>query len=160
MLFRSHWHDCTHGFAVRGDPSIPAVKEGKEGSFKASVKFFLKYYLSARALCLLCSCQWRRNSYTSGSLDILSRCGVIFPPKANVHKRSTCSPIARGYAHVYGVVGCIVMILSAGWCTPSAPDTSFPCRSFSSRLYSCRFQNYPACRWESSCSGLRYLHKA
>ncbi|OSX64121.1 hypothetical protein POSPLADRAFT_1045241 [Postia placenta MAD-698-R-SB12] len=40
---RTYWEGCTHGFAVRGDLSNPKVKEGKEGSFKATVEFFLKY---------------------------------------------------------------------------------------------------------------------
>ncbi|KAF7797495.1 hypothetical protein EIP86_008694 [Pleurotus ostreatoroseus] len=35
---RTYWDGCTHGFA-----SDPKVKAGKEGSFKASVKFFKKY---------------------------------------------------------------------------------------------------------------------
>ncbi|KII87452.1 hypothetical protein PLICRDRAFT_142740 [Plicaturopsis crispa FD-325 SS-3] len=40
---RKHWEGCTHGFAVRGDLSDPAVKAGKEGAFNASVEWFLKY---------------------------------------------------------------------------------------------------------------------
>ncbi|KAF8581892.1 alpha/beta-hydrolase [Ramaria rubella] len=39
---RQHWLGCTHGFAVRGDVSIPQVKAGKEGAFKATVEWFLK----------------------------------------------------------------------------------------------------------------------
>ncbi|KAJ8585186.1 hypothetical protein M405DRAFT_844670 [Rhizopogon salebrosus TDB-379] len=40
---REYFEGCTHGFAVRGDLSDEKVKAGKEGSFKASVKFFLQY---------------------------------------------------------------------------------------------------------------------
>ncbi|KIK81524.1 hypothetical protein PAXRUDRAFT_832781 [Paxillus rubicundulus Ve08.2h10] len=40
---REYFEGCAHGFAVRGDPTIPAIKAGKEGSFKATVEFFLKY---------------------------------------------------------------------------------------------------------------------
>jgi len=40
---RTYWDGCTHGFAVRGDINDPKVKAGKEGSFKASVEWFLKY---------------------------------------------------------------------------------------------------------------------
>ncbi|KAG1738862.1 Alpha/Beta hydrolase protein [Suillus paluster] len=40
---REYFPGCTHGFAVRGDMSIPEVKAGKEGSFKASVEFFLEH---------------------------------------------------------------------------------------------------------------------
>jgi len=40
---RTYWDGCTHGFAVRGDLSNPKVKAGKEGSFKATVEFFLKH---------------------------------------------------------------------------------------------------------------------
>jgi len=37
------WDGCTHGFAVRGDMNDPKVKAGKEGAFKASVEWFMKY---------------------------------------------------------------------------------------------------------------------
>ena len=37
---RLHWEGCSHGFAVRGDPSDPKVKAGKEGAFKATVELF------------------------------------------------------------------------------------------------------------------------
>ncbi|KAG0698247.1 dienelactone hydrolase [Suillus ampliporus] len=40
---REYFPGCTHGFAVRGDMSLPLVKAGKEGSFKASVEFFLEH---------------------------------------------------------------------------------------------------------------------
>ncbi|KAH9928980.1 alpha/beta-hydrolase, partial [Amylocystis lapponica] len=40
---RRHWAGCTHGFAVRGDMSDPKVKAGKEGSFEATVEFFMKH---------------------------------------------------------------------------------------------------------------------
>lgn len=40
---REYFAGCTHGFAVRGDLSIPAVKAGKEGAFKSSVEWFMKY---------------------------------------------------------------------------------------------------------------------
>ncbi|KAH7101137.1 alpha/beta-hydrolase [Auriculariales sp. MPI-PUGE-AT-0066] len=40
---RTYWPGCTHGFAVRGDLSKPEVKAGKEGAFKATVDWFLKY---------------------------------------------------------------------------------------------------------------------
>ncbi|KAF8836963.1 alpha/beta-hydrolase [Paxillus ammoniavirescens] len=43
-LYRREYFDgCTHGFAVRGDLTIPAVKAGKEGAFKATVEFFMKH---------------------------------------------------------------------------------------------------------------------
>ncbi|KAG1839669.1 dienelactone hydrolase [Suillus subluteus] len=40
---REYFPGCTHGFAVRGDLSDPLVKAGKEGSFLASVEFFLAH---------------------------------------------------------------------------------------------------------------------
>jgi len=40
---RTYWEGCTHGFAVRGDLSDPKVKIGKEGSFKATVTWFLQH---------------------------------------------------------------------------------------------------------------------
>ncbi|KAI5982710.1 dienelactone hydrolase [Pisolithus marmoratus] len=40
---REYFEGCTHGFAVRGDPSKPEAKAGKEGSFKATVLFFKKH---------------------------------------------------------------------------------------------------------------------
>ncbi|KAJ7634474.1 Alpha/Beta hydrolase protein [Roridomyces roridus] len=40
---REYFDGCKHGFAVRGDMSDPIVKAGKEGAFKASVEWFLKY---------------------------------------------------------------------------------------------------------------------
>ncbi|KAH7908202.1 dienelactone hydrolase [Hygrophoropsis aurantiaca] len=40
---REYFDGCTHGFAVRGDLSDPAVKAGKEGSFKKTIEFFLKH---------------------------------------------------------------------------------------------------------------------
>jgi hypothetical protein len=40
---REYFPKCTHGFAVRGDLSIPEVKAGKEGAFKAAVEWFIKY---------------------------------------------------------------------------------------------------------------------
>ncbi|KAF8625027.1 hypothetical protein AX17_006941 [Amanita inopinata Kibby_2008] len=39
---REYFEGCTHGFAVRGDMSVPAVKAGKEGAFKAAVEWFQK----------------------------------------------------------------------------------------------------------------------
>jgi hypothetical protein len=40
---RKYFPGCTHGFAVRGDMSNPLIKAGKEGSFKATVEFFLAH---------------------------------------------------------------------------------------------------------------------
>ncbi|KZT43068.1 alpha/beta-hydrolase [Sistotremastrum suecicum HHB10207 ss-3] len=40
---REYWKGCTHGFAVRGDPSDPVVKAGKEGAFEASVRWFKQH---------------------------------------------------------------------------------------------------------------------
>ncbi|KAJ7780157.1 dienelactone hydrolase endo-1,3,1,4-beta-D-glucanase [Mycena maculata] len=40
---REYFEGCTHGFAVRGDLSDPKVKAGKEGAFKSTVEWFLKY---------------------------------------------------------------------------------------------------------------------
>jgi len=40
---RVHWDGCTHGFAVRGDLSHAPTKAGKEGSFKETVEWFIKY---------------------------------------------------------------------------------------------------------------------
>ncbi|KAH0836456.1 alpha/beta-hydrolase [Lanmaoa asiatica] len=40
---REHFAGCVHGFAVRGDLSIPEVKAGKERAFKVTVEFFLKH---------------------------------------------------------------------------------------------------------------------
>ena len=36
---RDYWPGCRHGFAVRGDPSDPAVKAGKEGAFRNVVEW-------------------------------------------------------------------------------------------------------------------------
>ncbi|KAH8105275.1 alpha/beta-hydrolase [Cristinia sonorae] len=41
---REYWDGCTHGFAVRGNLDDPKVKAGKEGAFKASVEFLIKYF--------------------------------------------------------------------------------------------------------------------
>ncbi|KAF8579948.1 alpha/beta-hydrolase [Ramaria rubella] len=40
---KCYWAGVTHGFAVRGDVSNPTVKAAKEGAFKATVEFFIKY---------------------------------------------------------------------------------------------------------------------
>ncbi|KAJ7505550.1 dienelactone hydrolase [Mycena galericulata] len=40
---REYFDGCTHGFAVRGDLSNPKVKAGKEGAFKSTVEWFIKY---------------------------------------------------------------------------------------------------------------------
>ncbi|KAJ7114103.1 hypothetical protein C8R44DRAFT_796298 [Mycena epipterygia] len=40
---REHFKGCEHGFAVRGDLSNPAIKAGKEGAFKATVEWMIKY---------------------------------------------------------------------------------------------------------------------
>ncbi|KAG6916187.1 hypothetical protein DXG01_008069 [Tephrocybe rancida] len=40
---REYFDGCTHGFAVRGDLSDPKVKAGKEGAFKSTVEWFIKY---------------------------------------------------------------------------------------------------------------------
>ncbi|KAF7364288.1 Dienelactone hydrolase endo--beta-d-glucanase [Mycena sanguinolenta] len=40
---REYFDGCSHGFAVRGDLSDPKVKAGKEGAFKATVEWFMKY---------------------------------------------------------------------------------------------------------------------
>ncbi|KAJ7125526.1 Alpha/Beta hydrolase protein [Mycena crocata] len=40
---REYFEGCDHGFAVRGDPSVPKIKAGKEGAFKATVEWMQKY---------------------------------------------------------------------------------------------------------------------
>ncbi|KIY44996.1 alpha/beta-hydrolase [Fistulina hepatica ATCC 64428] len=40
---REYWAGCVHGFAVRGDLDNPQVKAGKEGAFKSSVEWLVKY---------------------------------------------------------------------------------------------------------------------
>lgn len=40
---QNYYPGCTHGFAVRGDTSVPAIKFGKEDSFLQTVKFFKKH---------------------------------------------------------------------------------------------------------------------
>ncbi|KAF8183230.1 Alpha/Beta hydrolase protein [Mycena galopus ATCC 62051] len=40
---RNYFEGCGHGFAVRGDLSDPRIKAGKEGAFKATVEWFIKY---------------------------------------------------------------------------------------------------------------------
>lgn len=40
---RLYFAGCSHGFAVRGDMSQPAIREGKEGAFNATVEWFIKY---------------------------------------------------------------------------------------------------------------------
>ncbi|KAJ6496229.1 dienelactone hydrolase endo-1,3,1,4-beta-D-glucanase [Mycena sanguinolenta] len=40
---REYFDGCSHGFAVRGDLSDPKVKAGKEGAFKATIAWFMKY---------------------------------------------------------------------------------------------------------------------
>ncbi|KAJ3808170.1 dienelactone hydrolase [Lentinula aff. lateritia] len=40
---REYFDGCTHGFAVRGDLSIPQVKAGKEGAFKAAVEWLYQF---------------------------------------------------------------------------------------------------------------------
>jgi len=40
---REYFEGCEHGFAVRGDMSNPKVKAGKEGAFKATVEWMIKY---------------------------------------------------------------------------------------------------------------------
>ena len=40
---RPYFPGATHGFAVRGDLSIPEVKAAKEGAFKNTVEWFIKY---------------------------------------------------------------------------------------------------------------------
>ncbi|KAF8211097.1 dienelactone hydrolase family-domain-containing protein [Mycena galopus ATCC 62051] len=40
---REHFDGCHHGFAIRGDLSDPKVKAGKEGAFKATIQWFIKY---------------------------------------------------------------------------------------------------------------------
>jgi len=40
---REYFEGCTHGFAVRGDLNDPKAKAGKEGSFKSTVAWILKY---------------------------------------------------------------------------------------------------------------------
>lgn len=40
---RAYFAGCTHGFAVRGDLSVPAIKAGKEQAFSNSVEWFHKY---------------------------------------------------------------------------------------------------------------------
>lgn len=38
---REYFEGCHHGFAVRGDLSDPVAKAAKEGSFKATVEWFI-----------------------------------------------------------------------------------------------------------------------
>ncbi|KAI0064876.1 alpha/beta-hydrolase [Artomyces pyxidatus] len=40
---RPYFPGCEHGFAIRGDLSNPLVKAGKEGAFKNTVEWFIKY---------------------------------------------------------------------------------------------------------------------
>ncbi|KAH9057910.1 alpha/beta-hydrolase [Lactarius deliciosus] len=40
---RTYWEGVSHGFAVRGDLTNPAVVAAKEGSFKATVEWFINY---------------------------------------------------------------------------------------------------------------------
>lgn len=40
---RRHFEGATHGFGTRGDLSNPKVKAAKEGAFKNTVEWFLKY---------------------------------------------------------------------------------------------------------------------
>ncbi|KAK7047551.1 hypothetical protein VNI00_006319 [Paramarasmius palmivorus] len=40
---REYFDGCTHGFAVRGDLSDPKIKAGKEGAFKSTVEWLIKY---------------------------------------------------------------------------------------------------------------------
>ncbi|KAJ8487117.1 hypothetical protein ONZ45_g14439 [Pleurotus djamor] len=40
---RTYFEGCAHGFSVRGDLSNPKVLAGKEGAFKASIEWLLKY---------------------------------------------------------------------------------------------------------------------
>ncbi|KAH9998000.1 dienelactone hydrolase endo-1,3,1,4-beta-D-glucanase [Russula vinacea] len=40
---RTYYEGASHGFAVRGDVSKPTVKAAKEGAFKESVQWFIKY---------------------------------------------------------------------------------------------------------------------
>ncbi|KAI9454364.1 chlorocatechol-degradation protein [Russula earlei] len=40
---RTYFEGVRHGFAVRGDPNSPVVNAAKEGAFKASVEWLLKY---------------------------------------------------------------------------------------------------------------------
>jgi len=40
---RTYYEGASHGFAVRGDLSKPTVKAAKEGAFKESVEWLIKY---------------------------------------------------------------------------------------------------------------------
>ncbi|KAH9991596.1 dienelactone hydrolase endo-1,3,1,4-beta-D-glucanase [Russula vinacea] len=40
---RDYYEGASHGFATRGDPSKPTVKAAKEGAFKESVQWLIKY---------------------------------------------------------------------------------------------------------------------
>ncbi|KAE9401673.1 alpha beta-hydrolase [Gymnopus androsaceus JB14] len=40
---REYWKDVSHGFASRGDVTIPVVKAAKEGAFKSSVEWMKQY---------------------------------------------------------------------------------------------------------------------
>ncbi|KAI0271027.1 chlorocatechol-degradation protein [Russula aff. rugulosa BPL654] len=40
---RTYYEGASHGFAVRGDVSKPTVKAAKEGAFKESVEWLIKY---------------------------------------------------------------------------------------------------------------------
>ena len=41
---REYFEGCTHGFAVRGDLKDPKVKAGKEGAFRSTVEWLIKYF--------------------------------------------------------------------------------------------------------------------
>ena len=40
---REYFEGCAHGFTIRGDLSDPKVVAGREGAFKASVEWLIKY---------------------------------------------------------------------------------------------------------------------
>ncbi|KAH9055664.1 hypothetical protein EDB87DRAFT_1292626 [Lactarius vividus] len=47
---RTYWEGIPcHGFAVRGDLTDPAVAAAKDGSFKATVEWFINYMQSSMA---------------------------------------------------------------------------------------------------------------
>ncbi|KAF8626701.1 hypothetical protein AX15_004725 [Amanita polypyramis BW_CC] len=41
---RECFEGCGHGFAIRGDITVPKIRAGKEGAFKATVGWFQKYF--------------------------------------------------------------------------------------------------------------------
>jgi len=40
---QNYYPGCTHGFATRGDTSVPAIKFGKENAFEETCRWFKQY---------------------------------------------------------------------------------------------------------------------